>query len=93
MSLIKHTRNTLKFAKIIELVFKLKTKLLNGKYEKEIQEIDRRVNELFDNYKSGKTLKQEINQKIVNLDKQNAYLKYQHYIKPKVKNQPKEKNG
>ena len=34
MSLIKHTRNTLKFAKIIELVFKLKTKLLNGKYEK-----------------------------------------------------------
>ena len=39
MSLIKHTKNTLKFAKIIELVFKLKTKLLNGKYEKEIQEI------------------------------------------------------
>ena len=51
------------------------------------------LSELFDNYKSGKTLKQEINQKIINLDKQNAYLKHQHYIKPKVKDQQKEKNG
>ena len=53
MSLIKHTRNTAKIAKLVELIFKLKTKLLNTSYEKEIQDIDRRANEIFDVYRAG----------------------------------------
>jgi len=85
MSLIKHTRNTAKIAKLVELIFKLKTKLLNTSYEKEIQDIDRRANEIFDVYRAGKTLKQEVSNKIEKLDNQNAYLKYHHFIKPKEK--------
>jgi hypothetical protein len=81
--MIKHTRNSLKFNKLLEYIFKLKVKLLNGSYEKDINEIDQRARELFKIYNDGKTIKQEVGIKMKNLAKQNSYLKYEHYIKDK----------
>ena len=78
--MLKHTKNNIKFNKLLELIFKLKIKLLDSSYEKEIVEIDQRAKALFDIYNTSKTLKQEVNTKIKNLSKQNAYLKYEHYI-------------
>ena len=84
--MIKHTKNSLKFNKLLEYIFNLKVKLLNTSYEKDISAIDQRAKDLFKIYNDGKTVKQEVNNKMKNLAKQNSYLKYEHFIKDKNKN-------
>jgi hypothetical protein len=84
--MIKHTKNSLKFNKLLEYIFNLKVKLLNTSYEKDISAIDQRAKDLFKIYNDGKTVKQEVNIKMKNLAKQNSYLKYEHFIKDKNKN-------
>ena len=46
--MMKHTKNSLKFNKLLEFIFKLKVKLLNSSYEKDIAEIDQRAKALFE---------------------------------------------
>ena len=87
--MIKHTKNSLKFNKLLEYIFNLKVKLLNTSYEKDISAIDQRAKDLFKIYNDGKTVKQEVNIKMKNLAKQNSYLKYEHFIKDKNKNKNK----
>ena len=84
--MIKHTKNSLKFNKLLEYIFNLKVKLLNTSYEKDISAIDQRAKDLFKIYNDGRTVKQEVNIKMKNLAKQNSYLKYEHFIKDKNKN-------
>ena len=84
--MIKHTKNSLKFNKLLEYIFNLKVKLLNTSYEKDISAIDQRAKDLFKIYNDSKTVKQEVNIKMKNLAKQNSYLKYEHFIKDKNKN-------
>ena len=83
--MIKHTKNSLKFNKLLEYIFNLKVKLLNTSYEKDISAIDQRAKDLFKIYNDGRTVKQEVNIKMKNLAKQNSYLKYEHFIKDKNK--------
>jgi len=83
--MIKNTRTNVKFNKLLELIFKLKVKLLDSSYEEDINDIDQRAKILFETYYNGKTLKEEVNVKIKNLAKQNNYLKYEHFVKPKQK--------
>ena len=87
--MIKHTKNSLKFNKLLEYIFNLKVKLLNTSYEKDISAIDQRAKDLFKIYNDGKTVKQEVDIKMKNLAKQNSYLKYEHFIKDKNKNKNK----
>ena len=84
--MIKHTKNSLKFNKLLEYIFNLKVKLLNTSYEKDISAIDQRAKDLFKIYNDSKTVKQEVDIKMKNLAKQNSYLKYEHFIKDKNKN-------
>jgi hypothetical protein len=84
--MIKHTKNSVKFNKLLEYIFNLKVKLLNTSYEKDISAIDQRAKDLFKIYNDGRTVKQEVNIKMKNLAKQNSYLKYEHFIKDKNKN-------
>ena len=81
--MIKHTKNSLKFNKLLKSIFDLKVKLFDTQYEKDIQMIDQQARLLFEVYNNSKTVKEEVNTKINNLSKQNAYLKYQHFIKKK----------
>ena len=81
--MIKKTRNSIKFNKLLELIHKFKIKLLNTSYYEDIHKIDEQAKLLFEIYNNAKTLKQEVNIKIKNLAKQNSYLKYEHYIKKK----------
>tara|TARA_R100001530_G_scaffold93990_1_gene65239 strand:+ start:119 stop:370 length:252 start_codon:yes stop_codon:yes gene_type:complete len=83
--MIKHTKNSVKFNKLLEYIFNLKVKLLNTSYEKDISAIDQRAKDLFKIYNDGRTVKQEVNIKMKNLAKQNSYLKYEHFIKDKNK--------
>ena len=87
--MIKHTKNSLKFNKLLEYIFNLKVKLLNTSYEKDISAIDQRAKDLFKIYNDSKTVKQEVDIKMKNLAKQNSYLKYEHFIKDKNKNKNK----
>ena len=82
--MIKNNRTSVKFNKLLEQIFKLKVKLLNSSYEKDINDIDERAKTLFETYYKSKSLKEEVRIKIKNLDKQNKYLKYQHFIKPEI---------
>ena len=82
-SMIKRTRNSLKFNKLLECIFKLKVKLLNTEYYSDISNIDQRARMLFEIYNDGKTVKEEVKIKMKNIAKQNSYLKYQHYVKNK----------
>ena len=50
---MKHTKNSLKFNKLLEFIFKLKVKLLNSSYEKDIAEIDQRAKALFEVYNNN----------------------------------------
>ena len=61
----------------------LKEELLNSNHYSLINDIDERVNALFDMYLKGKTLKEEINNRVINVGKQNNYFKYHMYIKHK----------
>ena len=81
--MIKQTRNSIKFNKLLELIHKFKIKLLTTSYYQDINKIDEQAKALFEVYNNSKTLKQEVNIKIKNLAKQNNYLKYEHYIKNK----------
>jgi len=51
--MMKHTKNSLKFNKLLEFIFKLKVKLLNSSYEKDIAEIDQRAKALFEVYNNN----------------------------------------
>jgi type VI protein secretion system component Hcp len=77
------TKTSAKFTKLVEKTHQLKEELLNSNHYELINDIDARTNVLFDIYLNGKTLKQEVNKKIINMGKQNHYLKYHMYIKPK----------
>ena len=58
--MIKRTRNSLKFNKLLECIFKLKVKLLNTEYYSDISNIDQRARMLFEIYNDGKTVKEEV---------------------------------
>ena len=77
------TKTSAKFTKLVEKTHQLKEELLNSNHYELINDIDARTNALFDIYLNGKTLKQEVNKKIINMNKQNHYLKYHMYIKSK----------
>jgi len=77
------TKTSAKFTKLVEKTHQLKEELLNSNHYELINDIDARTNALFDIYLNGKTLKQEVNKKIINMGKQNHYLKYHMYVKPK----------
>jgi len=77
------TKTSANFTKLVEKTHQLKEELLNSNHYDLISDIDARVNVLFDIYLNSKTLKEEVNKKIINIGKQNHYLKYHMYIKPK----------
>ena len=76
-------KTSAKFTKLVEKTHQLKRELLDSNHYELINDIDVRVNALFDIYLNGKTLKEEVNKKIINMGKQNHYLKYHMYVKPK----------
>ena len=57
--MMKHTKNSLKFNNLLEFIFKLKVKLLNSSYEKDIAEIDQRAKALFEVYNNNNERKHE----------------------------------
>ena len=57
--MMKHTKNSLKFNKLLEFIFKLKVKLLNSSYEKDIAEIDQRAKALFEVYNNNNERKND----------------------------------
>jgi len=79
--MIKKTKNDVKFDKLLKLIFNLKVKLYNTAFEPDIVKIDQKAKALFEIYNNGRTLKEAVNTKIKNLAKQNAYLKYEHFVK------------
>ena len=77
------TKTSAKFTKLVEKTHQLKDELLNSNHYDLVNDIDERVNALFDMYLKGKTLKEEINNRVINVGKQNNYFKYHMYIKHK----------
>jgi hypothetical protein len=77
------TKTSAKFAKLVEKTHQLKGELLNSNHYGLIDDIDARVNALLNIYLNGKTIKEEVNKKIINMGKQNNYFKYHMYIKSK----------
>ena len=78
--MIKDTRNSLKFNKMLEYIFKLKVKLLNTKYYEDISKIDHRAKLLFETYNKNNTVKQEVTKQLKGQRKQNNFLKYKAFI-------------
>mgnify|MGYP003142265978 FL=1 len=78
--MIKDTRNSLKFNKMLEYIFELKLKLLNTKYYEDISNIDQRAKLLFETYNKGNTVKQEVTKQLKSQRKQNGFLKYKAFI-------------
>jgi len=77
------TKTSAKFTKLVEKTHQLKEELLNSNHYGLISDIDERVNALFTIYLNSKTLKEEINNRVIGVGKQNNYFKYHMYIKHK----------
>ena len=77
------TKTSAKFTKLVEKTHQLKEELLNSNHYDLISDIDERVNALFTIYLNSKTLKEEINNRVIGVGKQNNYFKYHMYVKPK----------
>ena len=77
------TKTSAKFTKLVEKTHQLKEELLNSNHYELINDIDERVNALFDIYLNSKTLKEEVNNRVISVGKQNNYFKYHMYIKHK----------
>ena len=74
------TKTSAKFTKLVEKTHQLKEELLNSNHYGLISDIDERVNALFTIYLNSKTLKEEINNRVIGVGKQNNYFKYHMYI-------------
>ena len=81
--MIKQTRNSIKFNKLLQDIHKLKVKLLETSYWDDINKIDEKAKQLFELYNNSKTIKQVVNDKIEGMRKQNSYLKYKSFIETK----------
>jgi len=77
------TKTSAKFTKLVEKTHQLKEELLNSNHYDLISDIDERVNALFTIYLNSKTLKEEINNRVIGVGKQNNYFKYHMYVKHK----------
>ena len=77
------TKTSAKFTKLVEKTHQLKDELLNSNHYDLISDIDERVNALFTVYLNSKTLKEEVNNRVINVGKQNNYFKYHMYVKHK----------
>ena len=78
--MIKQTRNSVKFNKLLQDIHKLKVKLLETSYWDDINKIDEKAKQLFELYNNSKSIKQLVNDKIEGMKKQNSYLKYKSFI-------------
>ena len=81
--MIKQTRNSIKFNKLLQDIHKLKVKLLETSYWDDINKIDEKAKQLFELYNNSKSIKQVVNDKIEGMKKQNSYLKYKSFIETK----------
>ena len=81
--MIKQTRNSVKFNKLLQDIHKLKVKLLETSYWDDINKIDEKAKQLFELYNNSKSIKQLVNDKIEGMKKQNSYLKYKSFIETK----------
>ena len=85
--MIKQTRNSIKFNKLLQDIHKLKVKLLETSYWDDINKIDEKAKQLFELYNNSKSIKQVVNDKIEGMKKQNSYLKYKSFIETKQEKQ------
>ena len=83
LEMIKQTRNSIKFNKLLQDIHKLKVKLLETSYWDDINKIDEKAKQLFELYNNSKSIKQVVNDKIQGMKKQNSYLKYKSFIETK----------
>ena len=83
LEMIKQTRNSIKFNKLLQDIHKLKVKLLETSYWDDINKIDEKAKQLFELYNNSKSIKQVVNDKIEGMKKQNSYLKYKSFIETK----------
>ena len=83
LKMIKQTKNSIKFNKLLQDIHKLKVKLLETSYWDDINKIDEKAKQLFELYNNSKTIKQVVNDKIEGMRKQNSYLKYKSFIETK----------
>ena len=83
LKMIKQTRNSIKFNKLLQDIHKLKVKLLETSYWDDINKIDEKAKQLFELYNNSKSIKQVVNDKIEGMKKQNSYLKYKSFIETK----------
>ena len=81
--MIKQTRNSIEFNKLLQDIHKLKVKLLETSYWDDINKIDEKAKQLFELYNNSKSIKQVVNDKIEGMKKQNSYLKYKSFIETK----------
>ena len=85
--MIKQTRNSIKFNKLLQDIHNLKVKLLETSYWDDINKIDEKAKQLFELYNNSKSIKQVVNDKIEGMKKQNSYLKYKSFIETKQEKQ------
>ena len=83
LKMIKQTKNSIKFNKLLQDIHKLKVKLLETSYWDDINKIDEKAKQLFELYNNSKSIKQVVNDKIEGMKKQNSYLKYKSFIETK----------
>jgi|TARA_R100001163_G_scaffold3435_2_gene5086 hypothetical protein len=85
--MIKQTRNSVRFNKLLQDIHNLKVKLLETSYWDDINKIDEKAKQLFELYNNSKSIKQVVNDKIEGMKKQNSYLKYKSFIETKQEKQ------
>jgi|TARA_R110000824_G_C14794879_1_gene633709 hypothetical protein len=85
--MIKQTRNSVRFNKLLQDIHNLKIKLLETSYWNDINKIDEKAKQLFELYNNSKSIKQVVNDKIEGMKKQNSYLKYKSFIETKQEKQ------
>nr|BAR37450.1 hypothetical protein [uncultured Mediterranean phage uvMED] len=84
--MIKQTRNSVRFNKLLQDIHNLKIKLLETSYWNDINKIDEKAKQLFELYNNSKSIKQVVNDKIEGMKKQNSYLKYKSLLKQNRRN-------
>jgi hypothetical protein len=87
LKMIKQTRNSVRFNKLLQDIHNLKVKLLETSYWDDINKIDEKAKQLFELYNNSKSIKQVVNDKIEGMKKQNSYLKYKSFIETKQEKQ------
>jgi hypothetical protein len=87
LKMIKQTRNSVRFNKLLQDIHNLKIKLLETSYWNDINKIDEKAKQLFELYNNSKSIKQVVNDKIEGMKKQNSYLKYKSFIETKQEKQ------